>query len=1259
MKRLSLLLIPLLCSMAFGTTRYVAQTAGTFSGGAACNGQTAITVATFNSTALSAGDTTYICGTITASAGASNFIVPDGAGSSGNPVTIIFDTGAVLTATYWSGAAINLNGQAYETVNGGTNGTIQATANGTGLANQQDLGVGVACNGCSNLTIENLTISDGYIHTCTLPISNCTDEGGQNTEAIYFKGGSRLSIHNNTINNYKWCIYLGYGASGGTDTDWQVYQNTVSNCDHGGLFGDLAAGSTLSGTITSSGCTNNVWGNSIKMGANWDDAADDNHHDGWHNWANNSGSSTNGVCFYNNYFFGDPGVHGGSDIFLESGNDGTVLWNNVGDNSAGLSTSNLCTGFIGPTTGGGPADQNVIIANNTFVSVPSNTGACGNTDIEVGPTTTATQVYNNILTTGLTYYESNGGTNAAISASDYNIFGTPAVSQQFWCASGNGILFATWKSGCSYDAHSQQTSPGISLTTYLISSTSAAPYQNGKQLSSLSNFPATLWETGAPQTFGTGYACGTGCLTRASSGAVDVGAYPYSSGGTYTITVSSITGNGTVTSSDSVINCTTGTTGTCSDSTATGTVTLSATPSPGYTLSAWGGACSGLTCSVTTTASVSATFSATSNATSYVNASTGNDTYDCSSATFTSGLSGPCLTPLRGAVNTAASGTINIAAGTYRLSTALNSTAGYITPKASQTFVGASCSPLVGPTPCTTIISGGIQFTSGQIQGPDGDGNYYVTGQTQAGTVTSYTCDSAWAGCNYPEDLFVNGVPYQHMNLASEATLAANTWWFNYSTQTIYLPSTLTPTFVGANTVETSVLETMFNPNGVNGVTLNQLTIEEFAAPLLEAGVDPVFGTTPTNLLGINWTVENSYLTLNHGAGIRQGFGMQMLNNVATANGGLGFTGGAPPGASIIPSGLVVKGNTVTLNNYSHSSPDFGAGGIKFGNTAYATIRSNTVQNNIGNGIHMDDNSVGALIDSNVVSGNVDSAATGGSGYGIICEISELGACTIRNNLITFVGIGGAIGLLSSTSSGVQAYCNVVTEPAGITGYVWNVTASNRGNNASQPNLGQQIVSTGNYFHHNTIIWNTGTGNAGFNQHDTTNQPNFFSNNTPPDFNTYHASSTSVTQFVYDNNNSGTNALKNFTAYQAAGADVHGTFDTVYTSGFPTTNITSPADQSTFSGTLTLNATASDSSGIASATSYVDWVQQTTISGAGPYSFSLPTILNGPHTVAVMATANSGVKTCNAVTLTQTLGPPTGLIALPGTRMWPGTLLIP
>jgi len=86
------------------TTRYVAQSAGTFNGGTACNGQTTISAATFNSTKNSPGDVDYVCGTITGSAGGAVLTVV-GSGSSGNPITLIFDTGASLSAPYcnWAG----------------------------------------------------------------------------------------------------------------------------------------------------------------------------------------------------------------------------------------------------------------------------------------------------------------------------------------------------------------------------------------------------------------------------------------------------------------------------------------------------------------------------------------------------------------------------------------------------------------------------------------------------------------------------------------------------------------------------------------------------------------------------------------------------------------------------------------------------------------------------------------------------------------------------------------------------------------------------------------------------------------------------------------------------------------------------------------------------------------------------------------------------------------------------------------------------
>jgi hypothetical protein len=86
---------------AFGATRYIAQSAGTFSGGSACNGQTTITPATFNGITNAPGDVNYICGAISAPGGTSGLLVVKGSGSAGSPVTIKFDAGAVISAPYW------------------------------------------------------------------------------------------------------------------------------------------------------------------------------------------------------------------------------------------------------------------------------------------------------------------------------------------------------------------------------------------------------------------------------------------------------------------------------------------------------------------------------------------------------------------------------------------------------------------------------------------------------------------------------------------------------------------------------------------------------------------------------------------------------------------------------------------------------------------------------------------------------------------------------------------------------------------------------------------------------------------------------------------------------------------------------------------------------------------------------------------------------------------------------------------------------
>jgi parallel beta-helix repeat protein len=525
------------------------------------------------------------------------------------------------------------------------------------------------------------------------------------------------------------------------------------------------------------------------------------------------------------------------------------------------------------------------------------------------------------------------------------------------------------------------------------------------------------------------------------------------------------------------------------------------------------------------------------------------------------------------------------------------------------------------------VISGGISI-GGLALGPDASGNWYVTGQTQHGTVnTAASCDTGWGGCIYAEDLFFNGVPLQHVVASSEPTLTATQWWFDYTNHIIYFHQN-----PEGNTVETSVLETAFSPNRANHVTINGLTFQEFAAPVQSGSIDPAYGTTATSNSGINWTIENSYVTLNHGLGIRGAFGMQVLNSVLTNNGNFGIGGGLPPGPNVTPSGLVIQGNTITYNNYAHVSPGFGAGGMKFGNTAYATVRGNTVSNNLGNGIHFDGDSLFPLIDGNTVVNNVD---PGGSGTGVAFEIS-FGGATVRNNIVQYNGTGATSGpnpqIVSATSVGMQAYCNIVETGTNPHEWAFEISAADRGYNTEQPYLGTYMVSTGNYFHHNTVIWDSGsTAPAGYFQSDETNQPNFFSVNTPPNFNEYHASSTSLTVFLYDDVG-GNNKEQNFTTYQSYGADLNSSFDTVYTSGFPTVSITSPADQSFVTSPVTVQATASDISGIDNVELYVDWNPAATATSS-PYTFTLSGLTSGAHTIAAVARSNAGIRNCYAVTL--------------------------
>src|SRR5260370_39746395 len=233
------------------------------------------------------GTTVHLCGTFAGSAG-QTMLTFQGSGVSGSPITLLFESGANLTAPYWSAnGAINTNGNTWLVVNGditnGRQGIIQNTANGSSLANHQNTN-GIFADRCSNCVFENLTIANLYVHTSPSDTAVSTADGIR-----FFNNGNNLTITNCLCHDAHWCFV-------GTGSNFTVSNSEIYNVDHG-----VVDALTGAGTITNI----NIYGNHIHDYAAWDTSSNSYHHDGIHIWAN-SAAQESGVSIYNNLF--DAGV---------------------------------------------------------------------------------------------------------------------------------------------------------------------------------------------------------------------------------------------------------------------------------------------------------------------------------------------------------------------------------------------------------------------------------------------------------------------------------------------------------------------------------------------------------------------------------------------------------------------------------------------------------------------------------------------------------------------------------------------------------------------------------------------------------------------------------------------------------------------------------------------------------------------------------------------------------------------------------------
>ena len=537
--------------------------------------------------------------------------------------------------------------------------------------------------------------------------------------------------------------------------------------------------------------------------------------------------------------------------------------------------------------------------------------------------------------------------------------------------------------------------------------------------------------------------------------------------------------------------------------------------------------------------------------------------------------------------------------GTYRLNKPIDA-------KTGDSFIGqTACAP--PKTACPAILSGSRLLTSFQRSGS----YYYVTGQTQQGEVTieNTRCQTGHLACIYPEDLFFDGKPLNHVTELSE--VVSGSWYFNYSSNTIYFydnPS--------GHTVETSVVPAAFEFVSANNVTIKYLTVKEFAAPIMEAAIEGGSTGFGNPNAGANWVVEDNEVLLNHGTGIHPNFGWQILNNYVHMNGNLGIGAGigggnSSNGSGSTPSKVLIQGNEIAYNNYALLTDHYGAGGVKVTWTNGLVFRGNNVHDNNGSGFHADTNNYNLLVDDNIIKNSTEE--------GFFEEISS--GATVRNNTISgngYIHPNGtdwiwAAGIMSSTSQNVAAYCNTVTVSAeGGNGI--SIVAQNR----------PGYTSSGNYYHHNTVTFEGESGQTGLATDNA--QAGFFTSN-KSDYNSYHSPAMSVKTYTSQNK------WFTFSQFQGSGQEAHGTADTHYDSLVPTVAISSPADQASVSGTVDVNGTAQNGS-IDKVELYVDWTLKSTQT-ASPFSFALNTssLATGLHTVTAMAYNSEGLHACYAVTL--------------------------
>jgi hypothetical protein len=502
---IAILMIGLGISCGVGNAKdiYIAQNAVGSNNGTSC--ANAYAVSFFNTTSswgtgatqIGPGTTVHLCGTFSAPSAGTTMLTVQGNGSSGNPVTVLFEPGAVLTSPAWhyNGAIYN-NGHNYITIDGGTNGIIQATASGIGMANNSH-STGVMDTGGSNFTAQNLTISNMFVstynntdHSCdSAPFDSSCGMGIEVSGAV-----SNITIRHNTIHDAHIGIFVFYPANG-TASNITVASNVVYHTVGAILLGPGGCNGTMTGLV--------VDGNQLYDGLPWFSSDNYFHLDGiFVNAGNSCGGGANHNTFTspvisNNWIYGNWGGMT-AKLFFSQDAGGTytngLVYNNVFDSSGTQSADGEI--YI---QGGAQA---LGIYNNTFIENPRGGGLAIDYANTGGTPAGSMTIKNNIMQ-GISYYIV--APVGYITESDYNLF---YQGTQYFLYGSTNYDFSGWR-GLGFDAHSQNVNTA-NLNANYVPNAGSVVNGNGVNLTSLGIVGLDADAAGKP---------------RPSTGAWTIGAY--------------------------------------------------------------------------------------------------------------------------------------------------------------------------------------------------------------------------------------------------------------------------------------------------------------------------------------------------------------------------------------------------------------------------------------------------------------------------------------------------------------------------------------------------------------------------------------------------------------------------------------------------------------------------------------------------------------------------------------------------------------